>query len=121
MASTCRAAALAVLFAAGCATPGGGSNVPRAGEDEKADGTSSKSPGVRGGVLDAETARAETDRILEGIAKARNLGTKTIRYSALACRSAASSVRSRADEGRTYAARFDPAGFTVCSILVAEA
>jgi hypothetical protein len=74
VASTCRAAALAaVLWAAGCATPDGGSNVPRAGEDGKAEEPSSKSAHARGGVLDAETARAETERILEGIAKARNL------------------------------------------------
>jgi hypothetical protein len=85
--STCRAAALvAVLFAAGCATPGAGSNVPRAGEDGNSAGdASSKSPGERGGVLDAETARAETERILEGIAKARNLElTKSVEVDVVA-------------------------------------
>lgn len=80
MAGPCRAAAFAaiILFtgsAVGCATsPGSGTAAPRPGEGQaEAVGKTPGDAGASKGVLDAETARAEAARILEGIAEARNL------------------------------------------------
>jgi hypothetical protein len=61
-------------WAAGCATPAAGRSARSATDRDAPGGSAPEGPaGTRGGGLDAETARAEAERILEEVAAARNL------------------------------------------------